>query len=182
MGLDRFFFCLLVQKFPIVRDVWDKLFLIMMWAMTESHSGWTQSGIIPSSISHSWKNEGGIHEATSSHWLEIFLTLSLTLQRPETMSSNSSSETVLIINESIFNFIQVHQLGQPKPPQSLKFNLKDDWSMVVPPQCSRLWNCRGKWVVYWGQQKFVKRNVILYCIYMTIPNSNTDICLTFPKL
>ena len=27
--------------------------LIMMWAMTESHSGLTLSGIIPSNISHS---------------------------------------------------------------------------------------------------------------------------------
>ena len=30
--------------------------LIMMWAMTESHSGLTLSGIIPSNISHSCNN------------------------------------------------------------------------------------------------------------------------------
>ena len=39
----------------------------MMWAMTESHSGCTQSGIIPSSSSHSWKNEAGMAALT---WLE----------------------------------------------------------------------------------------------------------------
>ena len=81
----------------------------MMWAMTESHSGLTLSGIIPSNISHScnntrntchkrdtrdratWKKEGGMQAATSSHCPATFLTLSPTLQRPAAMSSSSSS-------------------------------------------------------------------------------------------
>ena len=33
----------------------------MMWAMTESHSGLTLSGIIPSNISHSCNNTRDTH-------------------------------------------------------------------------------------------------------------------------
>ena len=40
------------------------MFLIMMCAMTESQRGWTQSGIMPSSSSHSWKKEGGMAALT----------------------------------------------------------------------------------------------------------------------
>ena len=63
-----------------------------MWATTESQRGWTMSGIIPSSISQSWKNAGGMQELISSHWVAILRTFSPTFALPATMSSSSSSE------------------------------------------------------------------------------------------